>query len=337
MSDNILETLQADIHAVLRATPALALANVILNDAETTDSKIENAIKTLTTTGGKRGLALVVLRPEITEGEKNLPGPPLTLKIEIQCVEQPLLNRGADGTNVRSSQAALNVLAALHLRLLGSVMLYADKDPIKAVQVKTGYVSDAVTIYARFEGLVAAKPLGVQAEMGGGAMVIGGGPLTDGSSSITFPVMSQTGTNNVNDIIRPVFEVGTFGTGWYYSLNYGNSTTGWILYASNNGADTAEWRSGSGDVSASPGDAAQFAPIGAATGIPTVTASSALQLTCASPASVIRYTTDGSYPSPAKTLYTVPITGLATGTVVRAAAYVTGQAPGDVLELTITD
>lgn len=161
MSDDLLETLQADVFAVLKATPALALANVILNDAETTDSKIENALKTLTPTGGKRGLALVVLRPEITEGEKNLPGPPLTLRIEIQCVEHPLLNRGADGTGVRSSQAALNALATLHLRHMGTCLLFADKDPIKPVQVKTGYVSDAVTLYAKFAGLVMDKPLGI--------------------------------------------------------------------------------------------------------------------------------------------------------------------------------
>ncbi len=333
MSDNILETLQADIHAVLRATPALALANVILNDAETTDSKIENAIKTLTTTGGKRGLALVVLRPEITEGEKNLPGPPLTLKIEIQCVEQPLLNRGADGTNVRSSQAALNVLAALHLRLLGSVMLYADKDPIKAVQVKTGYVSDAVTIYARFEGLVAAKPLGVQAEMGGGAaMTITNSGNFDGVLPLIGSYQgSPVYSNNAANLATPAPPVA--GSVVIYRPSGGVWTAAYVTAGVPSGSQTAlENVTQAGSVASPELVASWSASLTIA-----ASGSSGLQLTCASPASVIRYTTDGSYPSPDANGYAGEITGLATGTVVRAAAYVTGQAPGDVLELTITE
>jgi hypothetical protein len=65
--------------------------------------------------------------------------------------------------------------------------------------------------------------------------------------------------------------------------------------------------------------------------------SAAITLTCATPGASIRYTTDGSYPAPSKTLYTAPITGLLAGTIVRTAAYATGLNPGDVTELIITE
>lgn len=231
MSDLLLETIQADVFALLQNTPALALANVLKNDAETTDSKIENAIKTLVTTGGKRGLAVVVMRAEVTEAEKNLPGPPLTIKIEIQVVEHVLFNQGADGTEVRSSQAALNVLSALHLRHFGNCLLYSEKNPIKPVQVKTGYVSDAVTLFAKFDGLVTDKP--------------------------SMPTVSI--------------------------------------------------------------------------------AADMITLACATAESTIYYTTDGSFPTPAGTLYSAPFTAPSVGTVIRAAAYVDDMPPSDIMEFTITE
>lgn len=317
MTDDLLETLQADVFAVLRNTPALALANVLLNDAETTDSKIENALKTLTTTGGKRGLALVVLRPEITEGEKNLPGPPLTLRIEIQCVEHPLMNRGSDGTGVRSSQAALNALAALHLRHLGHCLLYADKDPIKAVQVKTGYVSDAVTIFAKFYGISMAKPLGVEPVMvtvptivisgatGGNGKILGGEADEDGRRSWDG--------NGV--------EVGYSGLDGKWII-YGPTWTAEKVSAALTPVGLTGWTVTDGPTTQ---------PVIAA-GPETVT----FRLTCASPSSTIRYTQDGSYPSPTTTLYSAPLYDIPGGTVFRTAAYVPGQAPGDVLEFKIT-
>jgi hypothetical protein len=67
-------------------------------------------------------------------------------------------------------------------------------------------------------------------------------------------------------------------------------------------------------------------------------ASDLVTLTCATGSSSIRYTTDGSYPSPEKTLYSTPIdiSEMAVGTVIRAAAYVTDLAPSDLLEFTVT-
>jgi hypothetical protein len=64
-----------------------------------------------------------------------------------------------------------------------------------------------------------------------------------------------------------------------------------------------------------------------------------LTLSCGTVGAAIHYTTDGSFPRPGSgttILYTSPL-ALASGTQLRAAAYVPGQNPGDVLELTLTD
>jgi hypothetical protein len=321
MSDQLLETLQADVVGMLQNTPSLALANTLLNDAETTDSKVENAIKTLSGPGGKRGLALVVLRAEIIEGEKNLPGPPLTLRIEIQCVEQPLLNRGADGTGIRSSQAALRVLSVLQLTRLGGLLLYADKDPIKAVQVKPGYVSDAVTLYAKFGGFVTPRPLAVQAEM------------------VSYPTIVVSGTSGANGTL-PISDPNATGQQSIWNSG-GPSPAVEVFYSA-----LGKWKVVSATYLAEKTSAA-LTPVGL-TGWTVITGSgqpnvstgapaSLLQLTCDTPASTIRYTTDGSFPSPAKTLYTGPITGLSGGMLIRAAAYVTGLPPSDVINVPLTE
>jgi hypothetical protein len=64
----------------------------------------------------------------------------------------------------------------------------------------------------------------------------------------------------------------------------------------------------------------------------------ALTFTCTTAGATIRYTTDGSYPTPAKgTLYSAPFPPPPVGTTVRAAAYKTGLNPGDVLEFDIRE
>lgn len=67
---------------------------------------------------------------------------------------------------------------------------------------------------------------------------------------------------------------------------------------------------------------------------------STLVLGCVTPGSEIWYTTDGSLPRPegeTSTLYSGPIADLEPPTTVRAAAYVDGMNPGDVIQLTLEE
>lgn len=164
--DDLLEQLQGDVLAVLANTPELADANVILQDEGDMEKEILRHLGSLTGgPTGKNGLVLVVMLPEIDAAESNLPGPPISASIEIQVIEAPKINRGATGTGIRSSVAALRTLAALHLRGLGTSALHAGADPLKPVQVKPGYLSHAVRLKVAYRALPPPpKPAGVSAE-----------------------------------------------------------------------------------------------------------------------------------------------------------------------------
>lgn len=325
-TNQLLETLQADVLGVLEAVPDLALVNVIADNEGDIEAKVAKALATLSGPGGKRGLAAVVLLPEVTKSDSGLPGPPMTVKVEIRVLENVLFNRDAtSGTLLRASQAALTILSALHLRDLGGNLLVAEKDPIAAVDVKKGHVSHAVTLFASFNGFVTAKPMGVVATMGSGSSIMLSGTLSPditGQCDLTvidpFPGFYQ---NNKSGVLSASISkvIGTPNK-WVINPIYGAG-----YYAAEKASDAAT-------------------PVGLTgwtvlqgTGQPTFTAMDGLTLTCATPSSSIRYTTDGSYPTPDKTLYTTPILGLQAGTVVRACAYVAGMAPGDAIYLTITE
>lgn len=157
-SDDLLEVLQADVAAVLSLTPQLSTACVLADNEGDIESRVLKALAPMTETGGKVGLAIVVLCPEVSKADKNLPGPPLSLMIEIQVIEDVLLNRDEEmGSGQRSTQAALIVLSVLQLYNFGGLLLYADKNPLTPVTIKPGYVSHKVTLYAAAQGLNLAK------------------------------------------------------------------------------------------------------------------------------------------------------------------------------------
>lgn len=170
MSAEFLETLQSDIVAILRATPTLADVNVIPEDDGDMNQKIAQGLGTMQTTSGKRGCMAVVLLPEVTAAEANLPGPPMTVECKIQIIEQTLINRaGPHGSFVRSSVGAMHALHALHHHGLATHSLYPPPSkPIEAVPVKAGHLSHMVTLLARYKGLQGpGKPGAVTGQMVG--------------------------------------------------------------------------------------------------------------------------------------------------------------------------
>ena len=153
LSDAILTRLQDDVYQMLLQVPSLATASVLTDDVGDLENAAARALQNLSP-GGKCGLAVVVMLPEIVSGDKNLPGPLMMGRVEIQIVEQVLLNRdAARGTLVRSSTAALRVLAALHHAVLGDALLYAEADPVKPLPVKAGHVSHVVRLHCRLDGI----------------------------------------------------------------------------------------------------------------------------------------------------------------------------------------
>lgn len=175
-TDDFLDVLQADVAATLAAVPQLRDAVIISNDEGDLDSKVERALETRTDSKtGKRGLVVIVMRPDVTDAEKNLPGPSLSIAVQIQTIEQVMFNRDSvRGTRMTSSQAAVNVLAALHLRSFGSRVLYADKTPIKSLPVTHGHLSRLITLATASDGIHLPRPAAVQAAITDGDLVLTG-------------------------------------------------------------------------------------------------------------------------------------------------------------------
>ena len=266
---------------------------------------------------------------EVTKAEANLPGPPFLVRQQIQVIEHPRINRTASGTNLRSSHAALLALSALHQHCIGGHVMYAEEKPIEPLPAKDGLVSHVVTLFARASGLQGpGKPAQVTAEVTGSEVLTVTGTLTsDGTTPLTFPPIPK-----FLDGPKPEYRTGGTANGDAACFWIDDH---WVLVKYLAG-ETRQWTS-SMDV-ATPDLVTNWAPTYTNTGTPVVTRTpnTALTLACATAGASIRYTTDGSYPSPAKTLYTAPFALPAAGTVIRAAAYKTGLNPGDATELTVT-
>lgn len=331
-NDEVLESMQADILGILQHTPSLK-GHVFKDTEGDFNSRLEKSLGTkIAGSTGKRGLAIIVLQAEATEADSGLPGPPIKLRLRVLVMENIVINRSATrGTLQRSSQAALNILNTLQLSNLGSYSLYADKTPITPQTVPEGLSSHIVTLYVQSGMNPIAKPLGVQAQMIETGTLTPGNTLVESLASTTAPDFIYTGDfNGRGDYRSAIYTMdGIFPTGWRVYWN-GSSwrveyrTVGDIWYAAQSPDDVL-----------TP-NKATFASPTTGTGLAEfLVGGSLLTMSCASASSTIRYTTDGSYPSPSKSLYTAPITSPQVGTVFRAAAYVAGMPPGDVVEFTI--
>ena len=146
MTDEILETLQADVFGALKDAPSLANAEIV--SANTGDVEAEVLRKLAPLTGELRGLALVVLHPELISADRNLPGPRMNARIEVQVIEAVLVNRGTGGTQIRATTAALRALSVLHQLRTGSLLLYADRNPMEPLAGKPGIITYVLRLNA---------------------------------------------------------------------------------------------------------------------------------------------------------------------------------------------
>jgi hypothetical protein len=349
--DDFLETLQADVLAILRATPSLAGVNIIAEDDGDMEAKIMRGLGTLK--GGsthKAGSVAVVMLPAITEAEANLPGPPLTVSVKVQVIEQSIINRAAAGSGVRSSEGALRVLNALHHHGLAYAALFAGANPVEPVDVKKGYLSHMVSLTLQFRGLSGpGKPSQVEVAMDDGVSQIRRWSfLADSAATagnFTFTITSAL-LAAPEVVVVPIYEgeaqKGTAFTGRVLAAMTGNANmaaAGMIfslsvslsfLFLTVPPTDN--------DASLNIQVAHDTDRIVSAVSVTTQAGRVPyITYTCATAGASIRYTTDGSYPTPDKgTLYSAPFAAPPVGTTVRAAAYKTGLNPGDCLEFNIT-
>lgn len=329
-TDDLLGKLQADVHGILCATPSLALANKILDDKGDLESGIENELSTIKEASGKAGLAVITLAAEVAEASENMPGPEIEALVYVQVIEMVELNRSAqDGTGITSAQAALRVLKALHHFSLDSHVIYPAKKPIRPHPVRSGFVSHLVVMRTLLHCIPSARPAAITASWQDGDILAirVSGSLSNGADPVVFPSMPATGTVNGKPTFYAEADGLEFGAVWEYT-----NDDGWHWRIGED-VNATYWTSGE-DV-ANPSLVQVWIPLSPATGMPVVTAVSGGELTLSSSSSPIYYTTDGSFPTTASPAYSIPITGLEVGAVVRACV-ISAAGPGDLIELTIT-
>ena len=121
VSPSILQQLQEDIAARLGANSAFTYVPITVvnpldeDEATLIQTRIDEQLSGYITKAGKAGLACLVLVPELTARNPDLPGPQLDAEIIIRVIENPLVNRGADGVQVTPEEQAMTVLGLLHL------------------------------------------------------------------------------------------------------------------------------------------------------------------------------------------------------------------------------
>lgn len=346
-----LDDLQTDIEAVLQNTPGLIDAVVSYSDDADIEQKVARQLAPIKGAAtAKPGLAVIVLPPEVSSAESNLPGPPMVVRVEVQCIEHNVINRSPQGTRIPASGAAVRALNALHLRSLGeNRFLYAaSNDPVSPVRVRPGYTSYAATLELRAPGVA-----------GDGRVL----PVTVSESFV--PATLQTafdGTNN--DLLftqadtdpQPItIEILTTGGTSLLGITVSGRTIT-ITLASNFGASYTTAAEIKALIEATPaaaalvsvsyptgnngsGAIAQPATASIAYGPQALTGGDdeALALSTATEGASIYYTTDGTYPTPdAATLYTAALDYPTATTTYRVAAYKTGLNPSDVLQFTVT-
>lgn len=119
-SPSLIQRLQDDIATRLESYPLFATVPVIrINDRNNDEAvlikaRLDQALAGKTSKGGKAGLACLVMVPELSGDSPNLPGPQLRAECVVSVIEQPLINRGVNGTNILPEELALTVQRLLN-------------------------------------------------------------------------------------------------------------------------------------------------------------------------------------------------------------------------------
>ena len=143
-----LQRFQLDVAARLESAAQFETVPVFIYRARTASTaaqiqdQINAALGAFSPQGGKCGLAVTVLMPQLDTEKQELPGPYLHLKCVIRVQENVMVNMGPGGTLIPCEDAAIAVAQLLHLWTPGGT----------AGILRAG--ADTITPNSSFEGKV---------------------------------------------------------------------------------------------------------------------------------------------------------------------------------------
>lgn len=108
-SDQIIDQLPYVFQSRLQADSYFANIPVIVADEGNIKLQVQRRTAAMTSKGGKRGVAVIVLQLLADDSFASLPLGPMTLSPSFQVVEQVEINRGANGTGVSARQVARRI------------------------------------------------------------------------------------------------------------------------------------------------------------------------------------------------------------------------------------
>lgn len=162
--DDLIQELADDVHGLLSSDAAFVhvpvyrsrtpLAkdedgNPIPGQTTAIEDEINQALSGLVTSGGKAGLACVVLLPDVLPESPNSLGPSLELVQRIRIIEDRIVNEGPNGTGITASRLALHVVQLLNRRgFRGGNPLWPDRQKmIEEVSLPDDRMVHEVTLH----------------------------------------------------------------------------------------------------------------------------------------------------------------------------------------------
>lgn len=114
MSANPLKRLQLDIEGRLNASARLLYVPAFAVRELSVRSRIDQALSAITRKNGKGGVAVQVLMALLMVKKPNPQGPHTVGRITCRVQELPVINEGANGTQIPGEEVAMIVLEELH-------------------------------------------------------------------------------------------------------------------------------------------------------------------------------------------------------------------------------
>ncbi len=114
-AESTLTDAQTELAARIASDPYFVDIPVLTDRKADLATTIQKNLGTITTKGGKIGLAVIVMQPVASVTSGNLPIPRMMMDLTVRVLENVLINSGANGTGKPAANVARKLVDILHL------------------------------------------------------------------------------------------------------------------------------------------------------------------------------------------------------------------------------